>query len=242
MEDIKKNSCVMVARKLLIEQRKTILYAIAAFLGFNLIMGIWSGWLGIVPGRGVDGLYSFVTPIACMVVASKMMFEMTTKQGRISLFMTPASAATKFFTRLICIIVGMTLLIVAGYFVLNLSDIFMHRTVYAEWPKFDNPFSRLSHNDVMLLCLALSTFILILSAFIFGAVVWPKKSFLKTVGVLFIIQSAMTIAPVLMYFSNLDFEIIDFDAFMWSIICIELVLAGIVTYLSYFMFKNSKVI
>ena len=91
----------MTVRKLLIEQKKTLLIMAGSYLGFCAILGLWGGFMGAFPSNDNFVLYILLSGLACALVASKMFFDMVNKEGRTALFMSPATASDKFLPRLI---------------------------------------------------------------------------------------------------------------------------------------------
>ena len=80
----------------------------------------------------------------------------------------------------------------------------------------------------------------------YGAVAWPKKSFLKSLGVFVIIQISLTviltaIAKALIH-SDISIEVVDPEALGWIIIAIVTAVAAGIMYAGFRRFKNSTVI
>lgn len=212
---------IMVCKKMLIEQRKTLLLLTAGFLGLCAIFGLWFGFLGLqVRSEGLI-LYIMFGGLACALVASKMFFELTSKEGRISLLMIPASPAEKFFPRLIAILPGMILLVIIGYFVLGYSNILMIGINSEVWVPLYNPFNGMTRNDWIGSALLFSTFLFGESVFVFGSVAWPRKSFIKTCGIFALFQIVLSLSVAwiirLIIAKNIHLEILDAKATPWII-------------------------
>lgn len=232
----------MVCRKLLIEQRKSLIFVVGAFLGFNLIMGLWTGWATFRPGSSKFSLYIFIAGLACTVAASKMMWDMTDKQGRTALLMTPAPASYKFLSRLIVVFPGMIILTVIGYFIYNYSMILANGVTHNVWPDIYNPFASWGWMKTVATCLMSSLFVFTESLFIFGAVAWPRKSFLKTLGLIVVLQIILSFIGVMFSRTHLQVEVYNEKAFIWSLTCVWTLISAVIIYLSYLKFKKSTVI
>lgn len=236
----------MVIKKLLIEQRRTLMMLCGGYLGMCVLIGLWFGLFGARVGQEGFILYIFLSGLACAIVASKMFFDMTSKEGRVSLLMTPATAAQKFMPRLAAILPGMLVLVALGYIVLGLSDMVMIRINYGMWGSFYNPFAS-SSPDLGLLIFSLSAmFLFNESIFIYGSVAWPRKSFLKSLGVFALIQIVFSFisSAVLktMIAHGMAFEIVNGEALAWTIANCIVVAAVAIIWGAYIKFKRSTVI
>lgn len=247
--DNKKNAnrFLMFARKNIIEHKKTLTYVIGGYLGLTFVLGLWSGWTGGTPGEILSSFYVLLAMLVCSVAASKMMFDLTSKQGRISLLMTPAGAADKFLVRLIGVLPGMLLLVIAGYFTNTYGCILGYGFTYDVWPGMYIP-SLPSGNNTELAAfgVAMSFILLGESMFIFGAAAWPRLSFLKTLGIMIVLQIAMSMIAVTISMSNIleniKIEIYDENLFLWSAASVTIVIAVALSYFSYLKFKRTTVI
>lgn len=243
-QDNRKNRFGMVCRKLMTEQKKTLLYGVGGFLGINLIIGLWSGWMGMnCAGAGL-AMYVLFTGFVIALVTSKMMFDMTNKEGRTALLMTPASAAEKFLPRLLTILPGTLILAIAGYIVLQYSNILATGLTYSYWPEFYNPFKTgpTDNNQVMSIFSMVSGFLFIESLFIFGAVAWPRRSFLKTLGIFIGLQILLSFGAIALSRTDIQVQILDPYVFGWIVISITAAMSCAIIYFAYLKFKKSSVI
>lgn len=240
------NRFAMVCRKMLTEQKKTLLVMTGGYLGLCLVLGIWSGVLGGAPQEGPFVMYMLLAWLACSIGASKMFFDMTTKEGRTSLLMTPASAADKYIPRLIVVLPGIVLLTVIGYFAYAFSDVLALGLRYDIWCDIYNPFDGWDKNSSKILFMTVAMFLLNESFFIYGAIAWPKKSFLKTlccVAALQIILSfLLTGIWKLMEQVGYGLQVEDSDAFAISVSVITTLIAIAIMYASYIRFTRSTLI
>lgn len=236
----------LIVKKLLIEQRKTILFMCGGYLGACLLFGLWSGYLGASPRNTNLVIYLILSGLTCAIVASKMFYDMTTKEGRISLLMTPGSAAGKYWPRFIAVLPATLALIAAGYLVYGYSDLLALGIIHDHWLTLPNPFGNIRGNEVAVFGSLLAIFLFNESIFMYGAVAWPKKSFLKSLGVFVIIQISLTviltaIAKTLIH-SDISIEVVDPEALGWIIIAIVTAVAIGIMYAGFRRFKNSTVI
>lgn len=234
------NPCrfMMMCGKIATERRKTLLVTVGGFLGLCAVLGLWSGFFGGAPAQGTFVFYIVLAWLACSLVASRMFSEITRKEGRISLLMTPAGAADKYLPRLILVLPGMMLLCALGYLVYGYSDILMMGIRFDIWPDLYNPFLNWGYNDTQLLCSILAFFLLNESIFVFGSVVWPRRSFLKTLCFIALLQIVLSIIGWLLSRCHLDLEVYDPEAFLWSIIVIVTLFATGFTIWSFVRFKR----
>lgn len=239
---------LMVARKLLIEQRKTILVLTASYLCACILFGLWFGYLGSVVGGDKLFFYIMISGFSCALIASKMFFDMTTKQGRTALIMTPAKASDKFLTRWVGVLPGMLLLVLIGYFVYCYSDLLALGLINGTWMPLSTPFDGISTNmgTIQFACFIFSLFLFNESVYMFGAAAWPKRSFLKSLGVLAIIQILLFFVLTgifkLMFECNIRIEVVDGDALIWICIGCVTVVSALIMWCSYLKFKRSTVI
>lgn len=232
------NRFMMMCGKIATEQRRTLLVTAGGFLGLCVILGLWSGFFGGAPAAGNFVFYIVLSWIACSVVASRMMGEITRKEGRTALLMTPARAADKFVPRLIIVLPGMVLLCALGYLVYGYSDILMMGIRFDIWPDLYNPFANWTENDTTTLGSMLAFFLLNESLFIFGSVMWPKKSFLKTFCLIALLQILLSFFAWGVFKMGLELEVYDAKAFTWSIITIMTIIATGITVWAFIRFKR----
>lgn len=234
----------LICRKLIVENRKSLLIVLCGFSGIWTLLGLWCGYLGTTPGIGPLAIYLFCASIACCVAASRMFSDLVSKEDRISTLMTPASAAEKFIPRLIAVIPGMIILVTLGYILFSYASILVAGLRFGNWADFYNPFAHWTQEDSSTLISLGSVFLFTLSFFIYGAVAWPRKSFFKTVLVLFAVQMVlgMIVYGIVksLFAMRLYMEITDEAAFGRSVISIVCLIAVTIIYLAYRRLKNFK--
>lgn len=239
---------MLVARKMMIEQCKTLLITLGSYLGACMLFGLWFGYLGANPRSESLVVYVLISGLACAVAASKMFFDMTTKEGRTSVLMTPASTADKFLTRLTGVLPGMLILVILGYLVYGYSDLLALGLTYDQWMTLPNPFkgSMETSNTSLLVFSIVSMFLFNESIFIFGSVAWPKRSFLKSLGVFALIQAIFFFIATgivkLVIHMQLRIEIVNGTALGWIVFGCITAVAAVITWFAYLKFKRSTVI
>lgn len=236
------NRFIRVCRKMLTENRKTIMIMTGGYLGIFLIIGLWSGYLGTTPGSGGVFFYIMTAGLACAVMASKMFFDMTTKEGRTAVLMLPASAADKFLPRLIFVLPVMLIIVVLGYLVFNGSMILAAGLTSGYWAPVFNPFAHMNNSDWNAVWMLTAGFLFNESLFIYGSVAWPRKSFLKTIGIFIVIQTLLSSGVILFQYAGLRLHINDEQAFMLLTTGIVTLISAIIVYLSYIRFKRSTIL
>lgn len=238
-------SFMMLAKKMFIENRKTLLMLCGGYLGALAVVGIWSGFNGVYSSSTVVIIYSVLASLLCAVLASLMFHDFTTKEGRINALMTPASRTEKFWLRLIAVIPGAVLLTIAGYYVLagfmNLTAGISHDvwvpiygiTDFFRWFGDDGIFP------------FLSSFILSEGLFIFGAIAWPRKSFLKTLlvqaGISFVCSIFMVFAARFII-RNYTVIVNDPEALLWIATSVIAAIGLALIYAAYVVFKRKTII
>lgn len=236
---------MMLAKKMFVENRKTLLMLCGGYLGALAVVGIWSGFNGVYSSSTVVIVYSVLAALLCAVLASLMFHDFTTKEGRINALMTPASRTEKFWLRLIAVFPGAVLLAIAGYYVLagfmNLTAGISHDlwvpiygiTDFFNWIGDDGIFP------------FVASFILSEGLFIFGAIAWPRKSFLKTLlvqaGISFVCSTFMVFAARFII-NNYTVIVNDPEALLWIATSVTAAIGLALIYAAYVVFKRKTII
>ena len=232
----------ITAKKYLIEQKKTLLIFVAGFLGITAVLGLWGGFLGTRPGESSFILYVMFAGLVCAVVASKTFFDMTTKEGRTSLLMTPSTPADKFLTRLLVTIPGMTILAFAGYYVMTYANVLYNLIALDAWVTPSNPLALFEMNSFLGLYIVISSFLFNEAMFVFGSIAWPRKSFLKTIGIFIGLQFLLSTSCMIYIKNDMSFISLNSDAFACIATSIVLAAALGLFYGAYHKLKRSTVI
>ena len=160
-----------------------------------------------------------------LCIAASMMFpQFRTKQGRLSVFMLPATNAEKYaeqiFTNIFCFALMFVVCVIAaegirmvvapwvwgnveGPFVVNLGSYVDHFsiTILKDAVLFTQVFA-----DGLFIGLIISGILCSLGVFTLGAMLWPKYSFIKTYVAIYILEIVFSILGVIaaIIFSSFD--------------------------------------
>lgn len=238
------NTFNLYCRKLWIEKKKTFMLVSVAYLGFWALVGLMSGALGGAPGAMLTGSYGFLAGVAGAFIASEMFFDISKKKGRIAELMTPASATDKFVVRLLGVTVGFLVLALAAYFVCEFANMFGAFIFRGDLVGMYNPLNmfRVSYwgFSAEVFVGTIAFYLLITSIFVFGAVTWPRLSFLKTVFLLAVLIILFTIFMAILavggHFNNIG--PVDPDSSYWVMTGFEILIAVAITWAAYFNFKR----
>lgn len=234
-----------LAKKMFIENRKTLLMLCGGYFGALAVVGIWCGFNGVYSSSTTMIIYSVLAALMCSVMASLMFHDFTTKEGRINALMTPASRTEKFWLRLIAVLPGGLLLAFAGYYVLagfmNVTAGISHDiwlplysvSMFVKWLGWEA------------ICMSLASFLLSEGFFIFGAIAWPRKSFLKTLlvqaGIGFVCSTLMVFAARFII-HNYTVIVNDPEMLLWIATIVTALIGMALIYAAYVLFKRKTII
>jgi len=241
----RKGSFVMLARKMFIENRKTLLMLCGGYLGALAVVGLWSGFNGVYSSSVTVSVYYMLAGLVCAVTASLMFHDFTTKEGRINALMTPASRTAKFWLRLLAVVPGVLILVLAGYYVLAGCMNLAFGVIHDIWLPIYNDLSFVEPFCFETFMLLLTSYIFSEGMFIFGAIAWPRKSFLKTLLVqagLGLLLSTILIGVTKLLMPHYTFIVNDGDALMWILLSMVMAAGLALIYAAYMVFKRSAVI
>lgn len=175
----------LMCRKSIIENARKLLLAVVIYMGACLVLGMWFGYLGIPMGPIGFMIYAFFGMMVCAFIDSKTFAELTSKEGRIAMLMVPASAVDKYWTRVAAVVVGVYLLLFAGWYVLCCGNVLLLGIRHDMWIKeLLNPFDAFGYYEWEEYLSLLVSSLWVQSLYILGSVAWPKHSFLKSTAVL----------------------------------------------------------
>ncbi len=236
-------------RKFLVEHRKTLLAVMGGYLGFWLITGIWTGMMGFIPGETGCVLYILLAFLICAVVASVSFNELASKEKRISLLMTPGTAPDKYLTRVLVAVPGMIILAIIGYYVFYFTQILAYGITTDIWLPV-NTFTIELHTgrgDIIVLCTIIAMFIFNEALYTFGAIAWPRKSFLKTTGIFIVLQMVLSFSSMIVFkfaLKNVTFfwDGSDLEGLAWTVISIVFVIDALLFWGAYRKLKNIQLV
>lgn len=244
------SSLLLVGRHDYAVNRKSIFLTLAVIYGFCLMMGGFMGYEYKGGGDGEAAVLMFILSVMGWSVSSFAFSDMKTKEGRISYLMLPAEIWQKFFVRWFAMVVGLLLLLIGGFYLTEFSRVLMNIVVYGytgpDNPYYHiiNPFSfffsdRLQSADNFTVAVGIGYF-LNQALFFWGAILWPKLSFVKTLAALWGIQAFLVIVFIIIFSNfNLRFTI---DKFSIWVIIVQVIMTLGVYFLSYLRFRRSQVV
>lgn len=239
------NNCRILAttHKLWIENKKTLLIATCAYWGLFILIGAWIGMLGGSPSEVDMVLYIMFAGLICALTASMTFSDLKNKEGRISTLMLPASPSDKFIPRLIGGVLGTLIIVFIGYFILEYSQIVAHYLAHNSIADIYLPTSHLGGREIISLAMIVSIFLFNESLFIFGAIAWPRKSFLKTLGIFLAIWIVLSllIGITIKNASNVVIMINE-TAVCWIFTGITALVSISIVYAAFIKFKRTTVI
>lgn len=178
------NNFAITFRKYIAENRKQLLLWLAVALGGAVFLGVIDAFFGVSSDTS-QGVYMVAAPIVLCCFASVAFSDMKRPAGRIAELTVPTTSFNRFAVRWILAIPLTMALLVAGAYIVELLRIIC-------WPLFNdfgNPgdFTTfltgkfLFPEEASVLTVYFMFLLLSLSFFFFGAIAWPRLSFLKSI-------------------------------------------------------------
>lgn len=233
---------ILTTRKYLKENQKMLLMVVGGYLGSCAAFGLWCGFMNIAPRIEFLFFYLIVAGLVCSVIASKMWFDLTSKEGRIRLLMTPSTPADKFWPRLIAVLPGTAVLAAAGYIVFGYADILAMGITYGEWVRMSWPELPAGQDSELLIWSMVSGWLINQGLFIFGSIFWPRKSFIKSVGIMIGLQFILSFAAMFVVKHLILFNIDNPEAFLWTVCSLTAAIGLLLIWFSYWKLKRITVI
>lgn len=231
-----------------IENRKTILLSVGSLWGACILFGGLMGYYGRGGGAAEAFFFTFMLVTAGYVCASMMFSNMKRKESRIAALMLPASMEEKFITRWIAFVPLLFGVLIAAFYLGDLSRVLVNylsnNPVNGRYSHVINLFSVMTANNFMprtWIYTIISFYFFYQSLFIFGAILWPKLSFIKTLGALWVLQTLIGIIGISID-NHLNFSPYDADeVLIWTGIGLNILTIAMYA-LTYYRFKRSQVI
>lgn len=242
------NGFMAVSYKLMSENRRGILRATLAYLGLWLALGLIWGFFSMNSETAIWSSYAVAWHLACWVFASMMFADMKTRQGRLSVLMTPASASAKFWPRVIATYFGTILIMVAGYLCEELGRFLGDLIMQNHNMRFAIPeISAFSDSEKGGIWLLIASYLLWQSTYFYGAILWPKASFVKTSAALICLTLVLSLAGGIfvsyLHFNGYRFKLlVSEDALIWIITSVMLLLSALLIWLAYHRFSRSSLL
>ena len=198
---------INVARHDLLKNRNTMLLTAAAIVGCYMLIGTILGYTNSGGGNNELMIFWLMAEILMCMCASMAFSGMKNKEGRIGELMLPATPFEKCLVRWIMVVPLAFVVCVLGIYAGDATRMFVqwasdgpyahgehYMSVVDVWSVFEK-----SENSVRTAMgfSQWSGFLFTQSVFFFGAIFWPKHSFLKTFAALCVVQALFSGALIL---------------------------------------------
>lgn len=236
-----------------VQNRKPLLLSVVCIWAIYILIGILMGCRHNGGGEGETVMFSLCAQIISCIVASMAFVNMKTKEERIFSIMIPASVEVKYFTRWLAVVPVLFGILVVGFYLGDIARIAAFYFTssdpmnYPNYMKIFNPWSEFKPTGVLnsglLSGFLFATFFLTQAVYFFGAILWPKLSFIKTFAALYVLQTILGLALMWIFkaFSfTLSLQVVD--NLLWGIVVILIVITLLLYYLTYVWFRKSQVV
>jgi len=249
------NTFFLTLRHEIIENKKALLLGVGAIWGVFILFGALMGYWGRGGGK-VELVCIFILMSLFSSVAGSLTFSnMKTKQGRISMLMIPSTAFDKFIVRWIGVVPVLIVILTAGMYLCDLTRIFVcwlcdnPRLVNSPYMEVINVWQFFSRREygVELFLWIISGFMFNQAVYIFGSILWPKLSFLKTFIAAWCWQMMLGFTGIFIQ----NNRVLDRGAFQFAVrhedelvigwIVLQVILTFTFYALTYWRFKRSQV-
>lgn len=240
----------LTLRHYIVTNQKLLLFGGMSVIFVSWMIGALMGYFD-GGGTGVSQVAYFTLFGCTWIVAASIAFStLKTKEGRISQLMMPTSATAKFLVHWLVMVPGLIVLIAISYYSAEglriLTDILANNRDEITAPlRILNPltvFDMLGGFRAASLFYFFGSIFLSQATFMFGSVLWPKLSFLKTLVALWVLEAALSI--IMIFIENV-FDIPSFreiESMLWT--CGSLAFAGTFAlyYLTWLRIKRMQLI
>lgn len=251
-----KSNFVLTARRELIENRKGIMIGVGSCWGLCMLLGITLGIFHIGGGANEVFFFFFLFSIISSIAGSLMFANMKTKEGRISTLLLPSTAFDKYLVRWLAIVPGLVIIFFIGFYIGDITRIIvswvMHDDMGNNYYKITNFWSIVccafgnSSISFLISTLIICGYFFSQALYIFGAILWPKLSYIKTLLALWALQMIITSGFIfikgIFNFSLLALSEIQIISLLWCIVVVLILLTLTLYYLTYLRFKRSEVV
>lgn len=225
-----------------VENKRGILLGCGSYLGFLILIAIWaSGLIGSVPEPDDFPLYLFMAWFMTMATISRTFSDLKTKEGRISTLMTPASNSVKFWTRTLAVIIGTSILAVAGWYVYEYTKILTIAVVKGTWYACPGAMEFGDQEDIYVRLGIFVNALFNMAIFLFGAIAWPKKSFIKTLGLFALLGILLSTIIGFTVSGDISIVVIDGKLLFWWYFVFMSAIDVLILYAAFWKFKHTNV-
>lgn len=238
----------------LVRNKKPLILGVSSIWGLYIIAGIFMGYNHTGGGGKETFIFAFMAQLIAIVVASLAFTDMKRKEERIYSLMIPASVNAKFITRWIGAVPLLFVLLVIGFYLGDFARISTFAISNAGWKdcpeymKVFNPWiifaAKGDLNDgVLACCIAFGSYFFSQSIYFFGAILWPKLSFIKTLASLYVIQTVLGIFLMLVHrFGSFSLSFLDVRPLLWVMFAVLVVMTLVCYVLAYVRYSKSQVV
>lgn len=185
------NLYIITLKKYLSDNRRHLSTCLVGLLALALGLGLLSGRSDAEASLGAFNIFLAMS-VFIFVTTSLMFREMKNPRGRIATLMTPASTWTKFIARWTVYVPLQAILIIIAFELFEATRVFtfslFHGGASTEW--FDFNITNDYHNG-LIIAFGITCLLALQSLFGFGAILWPKRSPLKTYILLWVVLTVM---------------------------------------------------
>lgn len=241
-------------------ERNSWAIRILAMFGVLLMVELFAAWLSVATNGFYEECYPvikytcwFMLSLFACLGASQFHSGYATAGGRLNELMNPASTLEKFCSRLIFCVVGVPLVYAACWEIADWVRVFV----------LDSYFNVSTTKHVSILDagnmiferhnIILSWFSLASSqaAYVLGSTIWPKNSFIKTLGAMAVVQfiygfAAGYVSSTLFHGRTVDVPVVDFqaiaDIFINTVTIASIVSALFCYIVAYFRMREDEII
>lgn len=190
------DTLLLALRKYLLESKKQALLISALLIGIPAILGMWVGFIGRCYSDATLVTGAIMGIIIWYYLLSRAFPELKTPQGRVAFLMNPTPTVCHYFIRLATYTAGIGLLMVSGYLAFCGVNILTRGICYGMW-QTPEVFSWSPMDESAPVIMYLAAILLFsAAAYFFGSIAWPRHSFLKTTGLLWILNFAISLVAV----------------------------------------------
>ncbi|MBD5357104.1 MAG: hypothetical protein HDR88_08900 [Bacteroides sp.] len=195
---------MLTVKKEIIENRKALLFGIGSCWGLCILLGAFLGKFRMGGGMQEVFVFCFLFSIMSSIAGSLTFSNMKSKTGRISTLLLPASVVDKFLVRWLAVVPGLFVIMIIGFYIGDFSRIIMNWICGGNMDEHYNKIiniwvlpSKIGGSESTLVStLFISGYFFTQALYIFGAILWPKLSFIKTMFALWALQMIVGIVSM----------------------------------------------
>lgn len=248
------NTFILTARRDFVENKKMLLLGVGTVWAIYILFGALLGYNGRGGGISEVMVCGFFATIFSCIAGSLAFSNLKTKEGRISTYMLPSTSLDKFMVRWIAVVPVLFIVIVAGFYLCDLSRILVcwlcdyPWLVNGKYMHVINVFGILKFEPASyyksLVFLLASIYLFNQAVYLFGSVLWPRLSFIKTFVACWILQTVFGFVGI--YIEKLidwkSVAVMDESYILCTFAGIFAALAIGLYILTYYRFKRGQVV